>query len=222
MAPKKTYHHGNLRTRLIETALDIIEEHGLEKVSMRELGNRIGVSRTAPYRHFANKSELLSAIAEEGFSKLTGLLNRANDAVSDDSLARLMNTGIAYVEFAVANPVHYRMMFGNEIPKAGRTPTLLAAADGAFNALLRAVRACRDEEKIKDFDPVIIANMLWAMTHGISTLLIDGQVAADNAFHGLPALLQTGTGPGGPDIRRIFESMGEIMFSGLAADADIP
>ncbi len=218
MAHKKNYHHGNLRKLLIETALDIIAVDGLEKVSMRGLGNRIGVSRTAPYRHFSNKSELLSAIAEEGYGKLTQVLNDVNTRVSDDSLTRLMNIGIAYVEFAVSNPVHYRIMFGNEILEGNRTPSLSDAAGTSFNELLTAVQICRDQKKIKPFDPIVVANTLWAMAHGISSLVIDGQVPTENTFQELPALLQKQKGAIKLDIRQIFESLSQIIFTGLLND----
>lgn len=215
LALKKQYHHGDLQRQLIETAIEIISEHGLEKVSMRGLGQRIGVSRTAPYRHFADKSALLCAIAEEGYKTLTQVLNTANTQGSDDSLTRLMEVGIAYVEFAVSNPVHYRIMFGNEIVGNNRTPELLKAAETAFNELLYAVKVCQDEKRIKQLNPFIIANTLWSTTHGISSLLIDGQIQAVNAFQDFPALLHAGDGKGNADIRQIFEFMGEVMFTGL-------
>lgn len=215
LTPKKKYHHGNLRGQLIETALDIISEHGLEKVSMRGLGQRIGVSRTAPYRHFADKSALLSAIAEDGYRKLTHALNNSNNRFSEDSVTRLMDVGIAYVEFAVSNPVHYRIMFGNEIQENKRTPELIKAAEAAFNELLCAVKVCQDEKRVKQFNTYIIANTLWSTTHGISSLLIDGQVSAANVFQELPALLNTENGTGKVDVRQIFELMGEVLFTGL-------
>lgn len=218
LAEKKNYHHGDLRKRLIETAIEIISEHGLKKVSMRVLGARIGVSRSAPYRHFSDKSTLLCAIAEQGYKNLTTVMNKSNKQLSDDTLTRLVNTGIAYVEFAVSNPVHYRIMFGNEILENKRTPELIKAAETSFNEVLYAVTECQDERIIKSINPYIIANTLWSMTHGISTLLIDGQIQAVNAFKGLPALLEPGIDPGKADVRKIFEDMSEILLTGLLVD----
>ncbi len=218
MTAKKNYHHGDLRKKLLETALDIIAEHGLEKVSMRGLGQRIGVSRTAPYRHFSNKSALLCAIAEQGYKKLTAVMNKANRQLSEDPLTRLTNTGIGYVEFAVSNPVHYRIMFGNEILENKRTSELVKAAETSFNELFYAVQACQEEKLVKSTDPYIIANTLWSMTHGISTLLIDGHILAVNAFKGLPAMLQPGVEPGKVDVRQIFEYMSSVLFLGLVAE----
>ena len=215
MTAKKSYHHGDLRKKLLETALEIISEHGLEKVSMRGLGQRLGVSRTAPYRHFSDKSALLCAIAEQGYKRLTAAMNHFNQQLSDDPLTRLRNTGIAYVEFAVSNPVHYRIMFGNEILENKRTPELVKSAGATFNELLYAVKVCQDEALVKPFDPYIIANTLWSMTHGVSTLLIDGQIQAVNAFKGPPALLQTGIDSETVDVQRIFERMEDILLTGF-------
>ncbi|MCP4671830.1 MAG: TetR/AcrR family transcriptional regulator [Desulfobacula sp.] len=215
MATKKKYHHGDLRKKLLDTALKIISEQGLEKVSMRGLGLRLGVSRTAPYRHFSGKSALLCAIAEQGYIELTKAMNQSNQHPSDDPVTRLHNTGIAYVEFAITNPVHYRIMFGNEIVENDRTPELVKAAEKTFNELFYAVKACQEEKLIKPIDPHIIANLLWSMTHGISTLLIDGQIQAANAFMGLPALLQSNDDTGQVDIQKIFEAMGEVVLTGI-------
>ena len=217
MSEKKTYHHGDLRKKLLETALEIISEHGLEKISMRGLGRRLGVSRTAPYRHFSDKSALLCAIAEQGYKRLTAAMNYPNQQLSDDPLTRLKNTGIAYVEFAVSNPVHYRIMFGNEILESKRTPELVKSAETTFNELLNAVKVCRNEGVVKPFDPYIVANTLWSMTHGISTLLIDGQIQAVNAFKGPPAMLQAVSDPERVDVKQIFEHMEEILITGLLA-----
>jgi len=219
LATKKSYHHGDLRKKLLETALEIISEDGLEKVSMRKLGQRIGVSRTAPYRHFADKSMLLCAIAEQGHIKLTTVLKNANRQLIDDPLTRIRNTGIGYVEFAVRNPVHYRIMFGNEILENQRTPELVQAAETSFNELLYAVKACQEEKLIKPINPYIIANTLWSLTHGTSMLLIDGQIQSANAFRGMPAMLQTDIEAGEIDVRKIFEYKSDILFSGLAAES---
>ncbi|MCP4723376.1 MAG: TetR/AcrR family transcriptional regulator [Desulfobacteraceae bacterium] len=215
MVTKKNYHHGDLRRKLLDTALKIISEHGLEKVSMRGLGVRLGVSRTAPYRHFAGKSALLCAIAEDGYKKLTKAMNQKNQQLTDDPVTRLNNTGIAYVEFAIANPVHYRIMFGNEILENDRTPELVTEAEKSFNELLFAVKVCQEEKFVKPLNPHIIANLLWSMTHGISTLLIDGQIQAVNAFKGRPALIQSEDGSGRVDVQKIFEAMGGILLTGI-------
>jgi hypothetical protein len=109
-------------------------------------------------------------------------------------------------------------MFGNEILETKRPPGLVNAAETTFNELLCAVNACQEEKLIKPINPYIIANTLWAMTHGISMLLIDGQIQAANAFKGMPAMLQPGIQQGKVDVRKIFEYKSDIFFTGLLAD----
>ncbi len=212
---KKKYHHGDLRRKLIETALQIISEQGLEKVTMRELGKRLEVSRTAPYRHFSDKSALLCAIAEEGYKKLSTIIGQINEQNTDDPLIRIQNVGVAYVKFALSNPVHYRLMFGNEILESKRTPELVRLAEEVFNGVLFPIKLCQDKKLIRPINPYIIANVLWTMSHGISTLLIDGQMQATTAFKGLPALIQVNEISGSADIDRVFEYLGEIIANGI-------
>ncbi|MCP3925910.1 MAG: TetR/AcrR family transcriptional regulator [Desulfobacterales bacterium] len=215
MVTKKSYHHGDLRRELIKTALQIISEDGLEKVSMRGLGQRVGVSRTAPYRHFSDKNDLLCAIAEEGFKNLANKISNSNKQQDLSPLEKLKNIGISYIEFAIANPVHYRLMFGNEILKNNKTPELVKLAEESFNGTLFAINVCQEEKIIRPLNPYIIANALWSMTHGISTLLNDGQIQAANAFKGLPALTQAVADSGKADINKIFTYVTDILMNGF-------
>src|SRR5918999_5020029 len=109
--PQRPYHHGNLRRGLLDVALATIRAEGVEGLTLREIGARLGVSRTALYRHFADKRALLAAVATEGFRALRQQLVAAwEEGGRGDAAFHAM--GVAYVRFAVANPAHYRVMFG--------------------------------------------------------------------------------------------------------------
>lgn len=213
---EQKYHHGDLRRKLIEAALEIISEKGLEKITMRGLGNRLNVSRTAPYRHFSDKNELLCAIAEEGYNLLNNKIKEANRAFSDSPLLRLKNIGFSYVEFALSNPVHYRLMFGNEIVQGRRTPELEKCAEELFGGTLHAIKVCQEENVIRQMNPYIIANAFWAMSHGIVSLLNDGQVEAANAFKGMPALIVDKKEKGRADVSEIVNRMTDILMNGIS------
>ena len=86
---KADYHHGHLRRALIETAVKTIAQRGVDALSLRELAAQAGVSPGAPYHHFPNRSELLAAIAEEGFTRLEAQLVTARDAAPDNASAAL-------------------------------------------------------------------------------------------------------------------------------------
>src|SRR5678816_1070243 len=106
--PRRSYHHGNLRRALLDEALATIRADGVDGLTLREIGARLGVSRTALYRHFADKRALLTRVATEGFRTLRQQLVAAwEEGGRDDAAFYAM--GVAYVRFAVANPSHYRV-----------------------------------------------------------------------------------------------------------------
>src|ERR1043165_9183813 len=132
--PSRQYHHGNLRRGLLDEALAMIRTDGVEGLTLREIGTRLGVSRTALYRHFADKGALLEAVATEGFRTLRQELLGAWET-GGGGLAGFDQMGEAYVRFAVANPAHYRVMFGKFVEPSGRLPELATEAAGARAAL---------------------------------------------------------------------------------------
>ena len=103
---------------------------------MRKLSTEEGMSRTATYRHFKDKNDVLCAFAVEGFNKLHCSFKQVNDNSSKDVVDHLRKIGIAYFNFAVENPNLYRMMFGNEITKNKRTSELIDEACEAFGYLV--------------------------------------------------------------------------------------
>jgi len=173
--PRRSYHHGNLRRALLDEALATIRADGVDALTLREIGARLGVSRTALYRHFADKRALLTAVATEGFRTLRQQLVAAwEEGGRGDAAFYAM--GIAYVHFAVANPSHYRVMFGGFVDPEGRAPELVAEAEGAFKALVDALVTLQHEAVFQRDDPLLMARYVWALVHGVAMLGIDGQL----------------------------------------------
>jgi len=171
----RAYHHGNLRRALLDQALATIRTEGVDGVTLRDIGARLGVSRTALYRHFADKRALLAAVATEGFRMLRQQLVAAwEDGGRGDAAFHAM--GVAYVRFAVDNPAHYRVIFGGFIDPGAKEPELETEARGAFQALVDAVIALQREGVFLEDDPVQMATYSWTLVHGISMLAIDGQL----------------------------------------------
>jgi AcrR family transcriptional regulator len=170
--PRRPYHHGNLRRALLDEAIAIIGAEGLSDVTLREIGARLGVSRTALYRHFADKDALLAAVATEGFRALRRELVTAWEAGGRrDEAFRAM--GVAYVRFAIANPSHYRVMFGGAVESDAPDPDLTAEGHGAFTALVDALAALQRDGIIRADDTVRMATYVWALVHGMAMLAID-------------------------------------------------
>ena len=118
---RRPYHHGNLRRALLDEALATIRTDGVNEVTLREIATRLGVSRTALYRHFTDKRALLAAVATEGFHTLRQELVTAWQEGGRDRAA-FEAMGVAYIHFVVANPSHYRVMFGSFVDPEHREP----------------------------------------------------------------------------------------------------
>ncbi len=159
------YHHGNLRTALIQAGLTILQEDGIEALSLRGVAREAGVSATAPYRHFPDKQALLAAIAATGFARLDAALQAAN-AITPGIVA-LRAQGVAYVVFAVNEPALFRLMFS---PLTSGQPDEAVAA---YATLRTRVATLATPERI---DTVTLA--AWSMVHGLATLLVEGKIAA--------------------------------------------
>jgi AcrR family transcriptional regulator len=176
--PRNRYHHGDLRRALLDEALRTIQQDGVEALTLRTIGRALGVSRTALYRHFADKRALLSAVATEGFRMLR---ERLLEAWAPGGVRGFNSMGIAYVRFAMANPSHYRVMFGGFVDDAPRDDELTREATAAFQALVDALVALQKEGTVKKDDPLQLARFIWAAVHGISMLIIDGQLRHQQA-----------------------------------------
>ena len=174
--PVQPYHHGNLRTALLDKARQHLAEHGPDKISLRALARDIGVSQTAPYRHFPDKLTLLSALAAEGFR----LLNEATLLADDAALPvvqRLLKTGRAYVDFALRNPDLYRLMFGPIIPPDTDYAPLDEHGSRSYEMIVQLISKGIETKEFIDGDPLILANSAWSLVHGVASLLIDNRFA---------------------------------------------
>lgn len=167
----------------------MIAEGGTESVTMRALSDRVGVSRSAPYRHFPEKTTLLCAIAEEGFRELRGRLDDVARDCNQCALERFERTATAYVDFALSNAAHYRLMFSDTLLANSSDAGLRAAARSAFDYALRAIEECQAEGSMRQGDSVALANASWATLHGLSILLLDRQLLTDGYDGDLHSML---------------------------------
>jgi AcrR family transcriptional regulator len=172
----KPYHHGDLRRALLDEALQTIQAHGVEHLTLRTVGERLGVSRSALYRHFADKQSLLAAVGKEGFRNLGQTIAEAWEQ-NGHGRAGFHAMGKAYMQFAVAHPSHYRVMFGGFIESAAKDDHFLAEAGAAFQALVDALIERQNAGAIRRDDPVLMARFVWALVHGAAMLSIDGQLS---------------------------------------------
>jgi AcrR family transcriptional regulator len=177
MARKRAdrYHHGDLSRSLLQEALRTIEKGGVAALTLRAVGEKLGVSRTALYRHFADKSALLAAVATEGFRTLRLKIQEAWDNEGGGRKG-FEEMGAAYVRFAVEHPSHYRVMFGGHVRNAVPDSDLSKEGAGAFQVLVDAIVAQQEEGWVRRDNPLALAQYIWANVHGIAMLAIDGQL----------------------------------------------
>ena len=179
---ERPYHHGDLRREIVKAALEILHETQSLEFSLRELARRAGVSHNAPYKHFADKRELLAAVSAAGFEMLAKRMARAI-AGRDNTREQLFAMLRAYVDHGVDNPALYRLMFGGYLsgPNHSRPAIELAEANKTKALLADLVIAGGLGRAIPDIPrnkPKIAGAILacWSLVHGLTLLLADGLV----------------------------------------------
>jgi AcrR family transcriptional regulator len=149
---RDAYHHGDLKSALIEAALKAVEQGGSEAVSLRELAQQLGVSRAAPYRHFADRDALLAEVAARGFEDLVAQYEAAL-AEPGEGLQVLRRTRRVYLDFAERRPGLFRLMFESDLLSREHPPAvLIPPADRAYHLLWETLRRTypqADERTIK-------------------------------------------------------------------------
>ncbi|GAA2981449.1 TetR/AcrR family transcriptional regulator [Microbacterium terrae] len=168
-ATRDAYHHGDLRTALLDAATGMLEAG--EPFSLRAVARRANVSQSAPYRHFADRDALESALAVRGFRDLRERLSPGGRLATTE--AELTEFAVAYVGFALEHRAVFRLMFGQECDKRDDDRVLAA---GALHVLLEDTL----RQVYPDADPAPLATALWALAHGLAFLHLDGKLAADS------------------------------------------
>ncbi len=183
-----TYHHGDLRRALLDTAVELARTGGPEAVVMRDVQRRVGVSNAAAYRHYSDRDALLAAVIAHALRRLAATMKESLAATSargsrnTRALARFRATGQAYIDFALAEPGLYRTAFAPH--PSGRQPLEgsagvedVAEQDHPFHIL----RGCVDDLVATGVVPARrregVDEAAWAAVHGLATLFLDGPLS---------------------------------------------
>jgi AcrR family transcriptional regulator len=175
---ERGYHHGNLKEALLQAALNLIAQKGAAGFTFADAARMAGVSPAAPYRHFRDRDELLSSIAQRGFEQFEALLIQAWDDGRPDTITAFERLGKAYLAFAREEPAYYSAMFESGIP-VETTPALAAASERAF-AVIRAAAerlAALVPSNMPRPPAMMMALHIWSMSHGIASLFGRGDAA---------------------------------------------
>jgi len=173
---KSPYHHGDLHSSLLSTATAMLNEHGIDSLSLRKIAENVGVSRTAAYHHFKDKSDLLCAIAAQGFKQwqLQAEAVFSNSQLTKEQQYR--SFVYDYIHFATENPNLYDLMFGRTIWKEqGSNETLRQAAYPSFEYQVKMTKYWQEKALLPQSESALrLAQVIWGTLHGIAKLLIDG------------------------------------------------
>lgn len=168
---RPAYHHGDLRAALLRAAEEELAEKGVEAFSLRGCAKRADVSHAAPAHHFGDADGLLTALAAEGFSRFSAAM-RARQA---DGRSLLVAAGLGYVDFALAHPALFRLMFSSARPHKGDA-ALRAAGEAAFAILVESVAQARGGSPWGGAGGAADVAATWATAHGLADLLLAGRL----------------------------------------------
>lgn len=172
---RANYHHGDLRQQTRREALKLLRENGEAAVTLRALAKTLGVTAPALYRHFRDRQALLADLAAQGFRKLRRKLEQVPQESPREALTGI---GLAYVEFAEANPKLYRLMFGGAIIRRGEFPELDQAGKDAFAVLEETAAWAQREGHLTDTPLCTLTAAAWSLVHGLAQLTIDHHLRA--------------------------------------------
>jgi AcrR family transcriptional regulator len=178
--PAVKAHNSDLATRLVDEAGRLLSDEGTAALSLRRLATATGTSTMAVYTLFGDKQGLLAAMYRAGFERLGAAMSSAVEGV-DDPLAALAELGLAYRRAALANPHLYDLMFGRPVAAFDPEPADRETADSTFRPLVDGVQRCMDSGAIVAGDAERVASYLWAVSHGMVSLELAGQLADDAA-----------------------------------------
>ncbi len=171
------YHHGALRTALLDATESLLDESGLEGFTLRECARRAGVSHGAPAHHFGDLRGLLTAFAAQSFDQLEVLTRAYMDAAQPGAYERLVANGVAYLDYALMHPARFRLMFRSERldPSDVALQRSASAVFGHFEACMQAVLEAAGRPGAELGQATTLA---WSMVHGIATLMLDNRMFA--------------------------------------------
>ena len=165
----------NTRAVLLSSATTLLDNGGAEAVTLREVGRMSGVSHMAPYKHFADKEALLAAVATQELERMHALIDDA--ASREPTPGRALRRALhSYVDWALAHPVRFSLIFGRW---SMQQEEMGEAAEAARGALVDAVRRGQDSGEVAPGEPERCAALLLSTVHGAVMLSLGGHLARE-------------------------------------------
>lgn len=176
---KKSYHHGSLREAVLDVSKKLIEEKGIHDFSLREVARMVGVSRTAPYRHFPDKESVLLAIAEEAYKKVTEAMQLVVQRSGDKPVIAVQELIVIYVKFMVDNRQYFEFLFGSFIRDKIYRQRLNIAREKMTATIDEMVKRTRMMKGDSAQQVRLMGAGTWALMHGVASLICEEQLSAE-------------------------------------------
>ena len=177
MPTPRAYHHGNLRQTLLNAAVQLAEEVGAEHLSLRELARRVGVAPSAPYRHFASRKALLTAVAEEATERLRIGMVTGVAAHRQQGLEQLQALGEAYLDWAEQHPMHFRVVSARDQIDYAAASGMAQRNQELRDLTLQALELAQQQGAAQRCDPQTLAVLARATVYGLARMQTDGHFA---------------------------------------------
>ena len=188
----------SLKEACVQAAREVIAEHGVERLSMRDVARKLEISHQAPYRHFESRDHLLAEIMRRCFADFAQHLDKRPRTGNPE--ADLQAMGHAYLNYARKKPLEYRLMFGTPWPEPAQHPALVQHAVHAFNLLRDSLRAMHGDRSEQHPQADRQAMFIWSTLHGMASItqanVMQHLNLASGVEHALPADLMARIGLG--------------------------
>ena len=168
---KEKYHHGDLRRAILDCACQHLRYDGTDSLSLRAIAREIGVSATAPYRHFESKNALFAGIATLGLEILESKLEGVRSIAPEDPSDSLINMGVVYLQFAHKHSEKYQLMLDSSMLDSMEYPALMDARARAFKLLVGAILDGQRAGLYRSEPVEKLAAVIWAAFHGAASLV---------------------------------------------------
>ena len=159
----------DLKDACVTAAHAVIAEHGVEKLSLRDVARKLNVSHQAPYKHYASRDHLLAEVIRRCFVRFSDALKARTR--SADTKQDIHALGISYLQFALQNPLEYRLMFGTPWPEAAAQPEMLADARYSFDVLRQALQPLFTQATSPPEAVDTAAMFVWSTLHGLASIM---------------------------------------------------
>jgi AcrR family transcriptional regulator len=168
---RESYHHGDLRQAILEAACQHLRAQNTDSLSLRALARKIGVSQTAPYRHFDSRNALFAGIAVWGFNILEQELRQTLADDTGPASEKLVELGLTYLKFSQAHFEKYSLLYASNLVDFEEYEELQAAGSRSFDLMLQTIRQGREEGLFLDRPEEELAAVIWSGLHGMASLL---------------------------------------------------